>query len=106
MKLENIKILSCTTWKAKNVIGFRFHTAQFVAAVCTRKAMNNMDLINKLKKEHEEVGERLIRLNDFLSKGQTVSDTQRELLLAQASAMSAYVQILAIRIKDLEEHHG
>lgn len=65
-----------------------------------------MDLINKLKKEHEEVGERLIRLNDFLSKGQTVSDTQRALLLAQASAMSAYVQILAIRIKDLEEHHG
>lgn len=64
-----------------------------------------MDLINKLKKEHEEVGERLIRLNDFLSKGQTVSDTQRALLLAQASAMSAYVQILAIRIKDLEEHH-
>lgn len=62
-----------------------------------------MDLINKLKKEHEEVGERLIRLNDFLSKGQTVSDTQRALLLAQASAMSAYVQILAIRIKDLEE---
>lgn len=61
-----------------------------------------MDLINKLKKEHEEVGERLIRLNDFLSKGQTVSDTQRALLLAQASAMSAYVQILAIRIKDLE----
>lgn len=65
-----------------------------------------MDLINKLKKEHEEVGERLIRLNDFLSKGQTVSDTQRALLLAQASAMSAYVQILAIRIKDLEEHHA
>lgn len=65
-----------------------------------------MDLINKLKKEYEEVGERLIRLNDFLSKGQTVSDTQRALLLAQASAMSAYVQILAIRIKDLEEHHG
>ena len=65
-----------------------------------------MDLINNLKKEHEEVGERLIRLNDFLSKGQTVSDTQRALLLAQASAMSAYVQILAIRIKDLEEHHG
>lgn len=65
-----------------------------------------MDLINKLKKEHEEVGERLIRLNDFLSKGQTVSDTQRALLLAQASAMSAYVQILAIRIKDLEKHHG
>lgn len=64
-----------------------------------------MDLINKLKKEHEEVGERLIRLNDFLSKGQTVSETQRALLLAQASAMSAYVQILAIRIKDLEEHH-
>lgn len=64
-----------------------------------------MDLINKLKKEHEEVGERLIRLNDFLSKGQTVSDTQRALLLAQASAMSAYVQILAIRIKDLEEQH-
>lgn len=64
-----------------------------------------MDLINKLKKEYEEVGERLIRLNDFLSKGQTVSDTQRALLLAQASAMSAYVQILAIRIKDLEEHH-
>lgn len=64
-----------------------------------------MDLINKLKKEHEEVGERLIRLNDFLSKGQTVSDTQRALLLAQASAMSAYVQILAIRINDLEEHH-
>lgn len=65
-----------------------------------------MDLINKLKKEHEEAGERLIRLNDFLSKGQTISDTQRALLLAQASAMSAYVQILAIRIKDLEEHHG
>lgn len=64
-----------------------------------------MDLISKLKKECEEVGERLIRLNDFLSKGQTVSDTQRALLLAQASAMSAYVQILAIRIKDLEEHH-
>lgn len=62
-----------------------------------------MDLISKLKKECEEVGERLIRLNDFLSKGQTVSDTQRALLLAQASAMSAYVQILAIRIKDLEE---
>lgn len=65
-----------------------------------------MDLISKLKKECEEVGKRLIRLNDFLSKGQTVSDTQRSLLLAQASAMSAYVQILAIRIKDLEEHHG
>lgn len=65
-----------------------------------------MDLISKLKKEYEEVGERLIRLNDFLSKGQTVSDTQRALLLAQASAMSAYAQILAIRIKDLEEHHG
>lgn len=64
-----------------------------------------MDLISKLKKECEEVGERLIRLNDFLSKGQTVSDTQRALLLAQASAMSAYVQILAIRINDLEEHH-
>lgn len=64
-----------------------------------------MDLISKLKKEYEEVGERLIRLNDFLSKGQTVSDTQRALLLVQASAMSAYVQILAIRIKDLEEHH-
>ncbi|MDC2839595.1 hypothetical protein PO252_07125 [Limosilactobacillus mucosae] len=45
-----------------------------------------MDLISKLKKECEEVGERLIRLNDFLSKGQTVSDTQRALLLAQASS--------------------
>lgn len=67
--------------------------------------MAKEDLIEKLKKEYEEVGERLIRMNDFTSKEQIVSETQWALLLAQVSAMSAYVQILAIRIKDLEEHH-
>lgn len=65
-----------------------------------------MDLIEKLKKEYEEVGERLIQLNNFTGEEQTLSETQWALILAQASAMSAYVQILAIRIKDLEEHHG
>lgn len=65
-----------------------------------------MDLIEKLKKEYEEVGERLIQLNNFTGEEQTLSETQWALMLAQASAMSAYVQILAIRIKDLEEHHG
>ena len=66
-----------------------------------------MDLIEKLKKEYLELGEKTVRLNYFLiNEKDTVSDTQYTLLLAQVSAMSAYVQILAIRIKDLEEHHA
>lgn len=71
--------------------------------------MKNEKLIQKLKKEQKGLNEKLHKLDLFITNqdnSQTVSDLQLSLLNAQSDAMSAYSNILGMRISDLEEHQG
>lgn len=70
--------------------------------------MENKELIKKLKKEQEDLNEKLHKLDLFIIKqddSQTISDLQLNLLNVQCDAMSAYSNILGMRINDLEEQH-
>lgn len=70
--------------------------------------MENKELIKKLKKEQDELNEKLHKLDLFITKqdkSQTISDLQLNLLNVQCDAMSAYSNVLGMRINDLEEHH-
>lgn len=70
--------------------------------------MENQELIKKLKKEQEDLNEKLHKLDLFITKqddSQTISDLQLNLLNVQCDAMSAYSNVLGMRINDLEEQH-
>ena len=70
--------------------------------------MENKELIKKLKKEQEDLNEKLHKLDLFIIKqddSQTISDLQLNLLNVQRDAMSAYSNVLGMRINDLEEQH-
>ena len=71
--------------------------------------MKNEKLIQKLKKEQKGLNEKLHKLDLFITNqdnSQTVSDLQLSLLNVQCDAMSAYSNVLGMRISDLEEHQG
>lgn len=70
--------------------------------------MKNEELIEKLKKEQEDLNEKLWKLFFFLDSqkdNQTISNHHIDLLKAQREAMLKYSDVLAMRIKDLEEPH-
>lgn len=70
--------------------------------------MENKELIKKLKKEQAKLDKKLLKLAIFLmgqEDSQTISNLQLNLLYAQSDAMSAYSNVLEMRINDLEEHH-
>lgn len=70
--------------------------------------MENKELIKKLKKEQAKLDKKLLKLIFFImdqKDGQTISDSQLNLLNAQSDAMSKYSDILGMRISDLEKHH-
>lgn len=69
--------------------------------------MENKELINKLEKEQDELNEKLHKLDLFITKqdkSQTISDLQLNLLNVQCDAMSAYSNVLEMRIDDLKEN--
>lgn len=69
--------------------------------------MKNKELIKKLKKEQDELNEKLHKLDLFITKqdkSQTISDLQLNLLNVQCDAMSAYSNVLEMRIDDLKEN--
>lgn len=71
--------------------------------------MKNEDLIKKLKKEQKDLGEKLHKLDLFITNpdnSQTISNLQLNLLSVQYSAMSTYSTVLGMRISDLEERQG
>lgn len=68
--------------------------------------MENKELINKLKKEQAKLDKKLFKLASFIidqEDSQTVSNLQLNLLNVQRDAMSAYSNVLEMRINDLEE---
>lgn len=69
--------------------------------------MKNEELINKLEKEQRVLNKNLHKLDLFITKqdnNQTISDLQLNLLSVQSDAMSAYSNVLGMRISDLKEH--
>lgn len=67
--------------------------------------MESKELIKKLKKEQAKLDKKLLKLAIFLmdqEDNQTVSDLQLNLLNVQRDAMSAYSNVLEMRINDLE----
>lgn len=69
--------------------------------------MENKELIKKLKKEQAKLDKKLLKLTFFImdqKDGQTVSDSQLNLLNAQSDAMSKYSDVLGMRIDDLKEN--
>lgn len=69
--------------------------------------MENKELIKKLKKEQAKLDKKLLKLAIFLmdqEDSQTVSDLQLNLLNVQRDAMSAYSNVLGMRIDDLKEN--
>ncbi len=66
------------------------------------KHMN--DLIDKLYDEHDNLEDKISRLDDFIMSDRflTVSERQQELLEAQYHAMKVYSDILFDRIFDLK----
>lgn len=70
--------------------------------------MKNEKLIQKLKKEQDELEKKLFKLNSFIADqldSQTISKYQLNLLREQHYAMWKYSDVLGVRISDLEEHH-
>lgn len=70
--------------------------------------MENKELIKKLKKEQAQLDKKLLKLAIFLmdqEDNQNVSDLQLNLMNVQRDAMSAYSNVLEMRINDLEEQH-
>lgn len=71
--------------------------------------MKNEELISKLEKEQRVLNKNLHKLDLFITKqdnNQTISDLQFNLLNVQSDAMSAYSNVLGMRISDLKEHQG
>ena len=69
--------------------------------------MENKELIKKLKKEQAKLDKKLSKLAIFLmdqEDSQTISDLQLNLLNVQRDAMSAYSNVLEMRIDDLKEN--
>lgn len=69
--------------------------------------MENKKLIKKLKKEQAKLDRKLLKLAIFLmdqEDSQTISDLQLNLLNVQRDAMSAYSNVLEMRIDDLKEY--
>ncbi len=69
--------------------------------------MENKELIKKLKKEQAKLDKKLLKLAIFLmdqEDSQTISDLQLNLLNVQRDAMSAYSNVLEMRIDDLNEN--
>lgn len=69
--------------------------------------MENKELIKKLKKEQDKLDKKLLKLAIFLmdqEDSQTISDLQLNLLNVQRDAMSAYSNVLEMRIDDLKEN--
>lgn len=67
--------------------------------------MENKELIKKLKKEQAKLDKKLLKLVIFLmdqEDSQTISDLQLNLLNVQRDAMSAYSNVLEMRIDDLK----
>jgi uncharacterized protein YdcH (DUF465 family) len=62
------------------------------------------DLIDKLYDEHDNLEDKISRLDDFIMSDRflTVSERQQELLEAQYHAMKVYSDILFDRIFDLK----
>ena len=70
--------------------------------------MESKELIKKLKKEQDDLNEKLWNLFFFIDgqeDSQTISDYQLNLLKAQRDVMREYSDILVMRINDLEEQH-
>lgn len=70
--------------------------------------MENKELIKKLKKEQDDLNEKLWNLFFFIDDqedSQTISSYHLNLLKAQRDVMCKYSDILEMRISDLEEHH-
>lgn len=70
--------------------------------------MENKELIEKLKKEQDELNKKLWKLFFFINDqedSQTISNYHLDLLKAQREAMSKYSDILGMRISDLEDQH-
>ena len=68
--------------------------------------MENKELIKKLKKEQEDLNEKLHKLDLFITKqddSQTISNYQLKLLRDQHKAMWVYSEVLGMRISDLED---
>lgn len=69
--------------------------------------MENKELIKKLKKEQAKLDKKLLKLAIFLmdqEDSQTISDLQLNPLNVQRDAMSAYSNVLEMRIDDLKEN--
>lgn len=70
--------------------------------------MENKELIKKLKKEQDDLNEKLWNLFFFIDDqedSQTISSYHLNLLKAQRDVMCKYSDILEMRISDLEEQH-
>ena len=70
--------------------------------------MENKELIKKLKKEQDDLIEKLWNLFFFIDDqedSQTISSYHLNLLKAQRDVMCKYSDILEMRISDLEEQH-
>lgn len=70
--------------------------------------MENKELIKKLKKEQDDLIEKLWNLFFFIDDqedSQTISSYHLNLLKAQRDVMCKYSDILGMRISDLEEQH-
>lgn len=69
--------------------------------------MENKELIKKLEKEQYKLDKKLFKLASFIidqEDSQTISDLQLNLLNVQRDAMSAYSNVLEMRIDDLKEN--
>lgn len=70
--------------------------------------MENKELIKKLKKEQDDLNEKLWNLFFFIDDqedSQTISSYHLNLLKAQRDVMCKYSDILEMCISDLEEQH-
>lgn len=67
------------------------------------KTMSNIDFMERLIEEAEQLGERTNKLYQFIGseKFEKVVVIQHDLLIIQLSLMKGYLQVLELRIKDL-----
>lgn len=69
--------------------------------------MNETDKIkNKLVDEQSQLFQKLYKLDEFLVSGigsNNISEKQRNLMWIQRNAMKMYIDVLQLRINDLQE---
>lgn len=68
--------------------------------------MAETTFLERLEKEEQELGDKIVKLNSFLHKDNTanvVSSYQFELLSLQHSTMVSYRKVLIMRISDLKK---